>query len=67
MAWSCLSATAEGFGAGAVVLEVKDQGIFQLSLGLEFGEEAADALIHAVDHGGVDFHATGFESGVGDL
>lgn len=67
LAWSCLGATAEGFGAGTVVLEVKDQGIFQLSLGLEFGEEATDALVHAVDHGGVDFHATGFESGVGDL
>ena len=52
-------APTEAFGAAAVVLQEEDEGVVELLVLFESGDNAADALIHIVDHGGVDFHASG--------
>lgn len=53
-------ATAEAFGAAAVVLEEEDESVVELLGFLEGLDDAADALVHVVDHGGVDFHVGRF-------
>ena len=44
-------------GAGAVVGEEDDERVVELAGLLERGEDAADALVHAVDLRRVDLHA----------
>jgi hypothetical protein len=48
---------AEDFGATAVVGEHEDEGVVELVGFAESAEDAADVLVHAVDHGGVNGHA----------
>ncbi len=43
-------------GAAAVVLQEQDQRVVEELLFFELGDDSSDALVHAVDHGGVDFH-----------
>ena len=49
-------ATRTAFGVAAVVAHEKDERVFQHPTILQPGDHAADALIHAVEHGGVDRH-----------
>ena len=44
------------FGTGAVIGEKKDEGVFEAACSFEVGDDAADFLVHAVDHGGVEGH-----------
>ena len=44
-------------GAGAVVGQEDDQGVVELAGFLQRREDAADALVHAVDLRGIDLHA----------
>ena len=53
-------AATEAFGAAAVVLEEEDEGVIELIVVCERLDDAANALVHVVDHGGVNFHAGGF-------
>jgi len=46
-------------GAGSVVGTEEDEGVLELAFGFEVSEDAADVLVHAVDHGGEDGHAAG--------
>ena len=48
--------TAKAFRAAAVVLQKQDQRVVELPLPLDLGHDAADPLIHVVDHRRVDFH-----------
>ena len=50
------------FGAGTIVREEHDEGVFEGLGGFEVGDDAADFLVHAVDHGGVDGHFGGLEA-----
>ena len=61
------SVAADGFGATAIVLQEEDEGVVELAMFFQFGDEAADALVHGVNHRGVNFHAAGFPSFVGDF
>ncbi len=54
-------------GTAAVVLEIEDEGVVELPVRLQFSDDPADALIHGVELGGVDFHATAFKGLVGNL
>lgn len=49
-----------GFATGSVIAGKEDKSILEALDGLEFLEEAADVLVEAVDHGGVDLHALDF-------
>ena len=44
-------------GAGAVVRQEDDQGVVELAGLFQRGDDAADALVHAVDLRGIDLHA----------
>ena len=46
---------------GAVVTEEEDEGVVELPGFFESVNEAADSLVHALDHGGVGGHAKVFE------
>ena len=58
--WADKLTAAEAFGAAAVVLEKKNESVVELSVPFERLDNAADALVHVIDHRGVDFHAGGF-------
>ena len=49
--------SARGFSAAAVVRKEEDQRVFGDAEVIERVEQAADVLVHAVDHGGVGLHA----------
>ncbi len=44
---------------GAVVLQKKDEGVVKSSIGLELGNNPANALVHPANHGGVGLHVPG--------
>ena len=48
------------FGATTVVLQKKNQRVVELIFFSKLLDDPADALVHAIDHRGIDFHATGF-------
>ena len=48
-------------GAGAVIAEENDEGVFGLAEFGEFREDAADGVVHAINHRGVGGHAEIFE------
>ncbi len=52
--------SAEAFGAATVVLKEEDKGIVETFGLFEGFDDGSDALVHGVDHGGVDFHASDF-------
>ena len=59
-------AVARGvLGAGAVVGEKQDQGVVELVVLFQLFDDAPDALIEAVDHGGVNGHGAGVPDFVG--
>lgn len=58
--------TADGFGAATIVLEVEDEGVLELAVAFESIDQAADALVHAVEHCGIDLHAAGLPGFVFD-
>jgi hypothetical protein len=51
------AADVVAFVAAAVIGEEEDEGIIEAAGLLEGVEDAADALVHGIDHGGVDGHA----------
>ena len=48
------------FRATTVVLQKEKEGVVKLFLAFYFRDNASDALIHVVNHGGVDFHISTF-------
>ena len=64
----CAVPTApHAFGAATVVLEEEDKRVFILTVLLQRLDEATDALVHAIEHGGENLHAAGFPGFVFDL
>jgi len=59
--WAAGDVEAEGvpFGAGAVIGGEEDEGVGELAGGFEVLDDAADVLIHLMDHGGEGGHAAG--------
>ncbi len=55
------------FGAAAVVGGEEDEGVFELALFAEGGDDAADGAVHTFDHGGEDGHAAGLPRLVGSV
>src|SRR6185369_9667522 len=51
--------TPHEFGATAVVLKEEYEGIVETIVLLELRNDAPDALVHAINHRRIDFHATG--------
>lgn len=47
----------DDFMAAAIISEEEDEGIIEAAGLLEGAEDAADALVHGIDHGGIDGHA----------
>ena len=60
-------AAAEVLGAGSVILEEEDEGVIELFIFFEGLNDAAYALVHIINHGGVDFHAGCFPLFKGDF
>lgn len=56
-----LGTAAHGFGATAVILQEKDERVVVDLLAFQFSDHAAYALVHAINHCGIDFHTAGFE------
>lgn len=56
-----------GSRAATVILKKEDQRVFVLPVLLECLDEPPDALVHAVEHSGVNFHATSFPGFVIDI
>ena len=53
----CCRSRPIDLGAAAVVLQEQDQRVVELAGPLQLRDDLADALVHAVDHRRVDFHA----------
>ena len=58
---------AHGLGAAAVVLQEENERVVQTTILPQLCDDATDALVHAIHHGRVHFHATGFPGLVLDV
>ena len=59
--WVVAAIAHHDLSAGTVIGGEEDEGILVSAHGLELSDDAADLLIHTVDHRGVDGHLRGLE------